>query len=401
MDLHQLKRLVQPADTKIVMLIMDGLGGSPTGADGLTELERAKTPNLDGVAARAVCGLHEPTGPGITPGSGPSHLAVFGYDPFTYQVGRGVLAALGVNYPLSPQDVAARGNFCSIDQNGMITDRRAGRISTETNEKLCELLSRIEIPGVKVNVQTVKEHRFLLVLSGDGLSGDLADTDPQQVGRSPLDPKARSEAAGRTAEAVKMFQDKAREVLADHHPANMVVLRGFATFPDWPQMQEAFGLRAAAIASYPMYRGVAKLIGMTALDTGMTVADEFETLKQHWNDFDFFYVHVKKIDSAGEDGDVEKKIQVIEETDALLPRLLDLAPDVLVVTGDHSTPAALKSHSWHPVPVMIAGTHCRPDLVDRFGERACLAGALGPRMPAVDIMPIALANAMRLEKFGA
>ncbi len=401
MDLHQLKGLVQPADTKIVMLIMDGIGGTPCGSDNATELERASTPNLDALAAKAICGLHEPIGPGITPGSGPSHLAVFGYDPLKYQVGRGVLAALGVNYPLSKQDVAARGNFCTIDDNGLVTDRRAGRISTEKNEELCELLTQIEVPGATVHVETVKEHRFLIVLSGDNLSGDIEDTDPQQVGKAPLDPQPRNDGAKPTAEAVKVFQDKARDVLADHHPANMVLLRGFAKFPDWPQMDEAFGLRAAAIASYPMYRGVAKLIGMDALDTGMTVADEFDTLKENWDNYDFFYVHVKKTDSAGEDGDVDKKVHLIEETDELLPRLLDLKPDVLIVTGDHSTPAALKAHSWHPVPVMICGEHCRPDMVQQFGERACLAGALGPRMPAVDIMPIALGNAMRLEKFGA
>ncbi|MCF7854534.1 MAG: 2,3-bisphosphoglycerate-independent phosphoglycerate mutase [Candidatus Pacebacteria bacterium] len=403
MDFEGIEKLVEPADTKMVLLVMDGLGGLPAGPRNLTELEAAHTPNLDALAASGICGLHEPVGPGITPGSGPAHLGVFGYDPVKYQVGRGVLAALGVDYPLTERDVAARGNFCTIDDSGLVTDRRAGRISTETNEEMCELLRRIEVPGVEINLQPVKEHRFLIVLSGDGLSGALADTDPQDVGHAPLKARALADSpeAKKTVDIVQQFQDQAKEVLADQHPANMVLLRGFAQFPKWPQFPQCFGVKAAAIASYPMYRGVAKLIGMEALEAGMKISDEVDVLRQRWNDYDFFYVHVKKIDSAGEDGDYDRKIEVIEETDRIIPDILALKPDVIVVTGDHSTPSVMAAHSWHPVPVLLAGNNCRPDEVTTFGERACLRGALGPRMPAADLMPLALAHAGRLEKFGA
>jgi len=401
MELDFIKDLVKEAETKIVFLVMDGLGGLPIEADGLTELETARTPNLDALAKQGICGLHEPIGAGITPGSGPSHLAVFGYDPVRYQVGRGVLAALGIDFDLRHGDVAARGNFCTIDERDVITDRRAGRISSDENKKLCELLRKIKLSGAEVFVETVKEHRFLVVLRGNGLSGKIADTDPQETGKKALKPKALSPDAEKTAELVAQFADQAHQVLADCHPANMVLLRGFSQRPDWPSMQEAFGLRAAAIANYPMYRGLGKLIGMQALDGGNTLADEFDTLEQHWRDFDFFYVHAKKIDSAGEDGDFDRKVKQIETVDEQVARLLQLKPDVIVVTGDHSTPAALKFHSWHPVPVLLWSDDCRPDDVKTFGERACMAGGLGPNLPAVNLMPLALANASRLEKFGA
>jgi 2,3-bisphosphoglycerate-independent phosphoglycerate mutase len=380
---------------------MDGVGGLPMESGGQTALEAAHTPHLDQLAARSLCGLHVPVAPGITPGSGPAHLALFGYDPLRYHVGRGVLSALGIDFDLTTQDVAARGNFCTLAEDGTVADRRAGRIPTERNEELCQRLRQIELPGVELFVETVKEYRLLLVLRGDDLGGDVTDTDPQDVGEAPLQPQARSASSERTAELVAQFLDQAQEILADRHPANMVLLRGFSKQPDWPSMERAYGLRAAAIASYPMYRGVAKLVGMEALEAGKRVAAEFDTLETHWDDFDFFFLHVKRIDSAGEDGDFERKASLIEEVDALLPRLLDLAPDVLLVTGDHSTPAKMKYHSWHPVPVLLWSAYCRPDGVQTFGERACMAGGLGNRAPAVDLIPLALANARRLEKFGA
>jgi 2,3-bisphosphoglycerate-independent phosphoglycerate mutase len=353
------------------------------------------------LAARSICGLHVPIGPGITSGSGPAHLALFGYDPVRYQVGRGVLSALGIDFDLTGRDVAARGNFATLGEDGLVVDRRAGRIPTERNEALCRKLRQIELPGVELFVETVKEYRMLLVLRGDDLGGDVTDTDPQDIGEAPLEPRARSQGSERTAELVRQFLDRAREILADEEPANMVLLRGFSKRPDWPSVEQAFGLRAAAIASYPMYRGVGKLVGMEALEAGKSVAAEFDKLEAHWDDFDFFFLHVKRIDSAGEDGDFERKMRLIEELDGFLPRLLNLAPDVLVVTGDHSSPAKLKYHSWHPVPVMLWSPYCRPDPVQTFGERACMAGGLGNRMPATDLMPLALANAQRLEKFGA
>ncbi|MEJ2596793.1 MAG: 2,3-bisphosphoglycerate-independent phosphoglycerate mutase [Anaerolineales bacterium] len=401
MDFTTIQNLLEPAETRIVLLVMDGLGGLPLEPNGFTELEQAHTPNLDRLAAEGICGLHQPVLPGVTPGSGPAHLALFGYDPVKYQVGRGVLSALGVDFDLKANDVAARGNFCTLDDEGRVTDRRAGRIPTEKNKELCELLREIELPDVEVFIETVKEYRLLLVLRGKGLSGELADTDPQEVGEKPLKPRPMSAEAKRTAGLVEKFLEQTRQKLADHHPANMILLRGFSKPPDWPLFGDVFGLRSAAIAAYPMYRGVAKLVGMHVLETGTEFADEFSTLEDRWGDYDFFFVHMKPIDSAGEDGDFDRKVRLIEDVDRLIPRLLKLEPDVVLVTGDHSTPSLLRYHSWHPVPVLIWSKYCRSDAVKSFGERACMSGGLGPRIPAVDLMPLALANALRLKKFGA
>jgi len=403
MEAEFYQQLLRPSDRKIVLLVMDGVGGLSIVPGGPTALEAAHTPNLDALAKESICGLHTPVAPGVTPGSGPAHLSLFGYDPVKYQVGRGVLSALGIGFDLQPTDVAARGNFCTVDGEGRVTDRRAGRIATEVNERLCETLRRISLDGAQVLVQPVKEYRFLMVLRGEDLSGALADTDPQVVGERPLAPRPTSDApeARRTAEIVGQFVEQAGELLRDEHPANMVLLRGFSQRPDWPRMDVLFGVRAAAIAAYPMYRGVAKLVGMDVLDTGPDLEDEFATLEAHWGEYDYYYLHAKKTDSGGEDGDFDTKVAQIEQVDAQIPRLRALQPDVIVVTGDHSTPAALRSHSWHPVPLMLWSEYCRPDGVDRFCERACVLGGLGPSMPAVDIMPLALANAMRLDKFGA
>jgi 2,3-bisphosphoglycerate-independent phosphoglycerate mutase len=401
MDLNVIQDLIRKNQSKIVLLVMDGIGGAPEEEGGPTELEAADSPNLDQLASRSICGLHEPVGPGITPGSGPGHLALFGYNPLKYQVGRGVLAALGIGFDLQHGDVAARGNFCTIDANGKVTDRRAGRISNETNQKLVAMLREIEIPGVEVFVETVKEHRFLLVLRGKELKGSIADTDPQETGKEPLKAKAKTEEAEYTAGLVNQFLEKARDVLKDQHPANMIVTRGFAERPDWPTFGGSFGLKAAAIAAYPMYRGVAKLVGMEVVNTGSELEDEFETLKQRWDEFDFFFLHVKPTDSSGEDGDFERKKGVVERVDKQIPGLLELNPDVLVITGDHSTPSILKSHGWQPVPTLLNSRLCRPDNVKTFGERACIGGGLGPAFPAENLLPLALANAERLEKFGA
>jgi len=401
MDFPLAKSLTVKNDAKVILMILDGLGGLPSEPGGKTELETAVTPNLDSLAREGVCGLHQPIGPGITPGSGPAHLSVFGYDPIKHQVGRGVLAALGINFDLGDGDVAARGNFCTVDSNGVITDRRAGRIPTEKNEQLCEVLRKVRVPGVEVFVEPVKEHRLLLVLRGEGLNGSILDTDPQMVGKKPLDPVASIPAAEKTAGLVKQFIDGAAKALSGMSPANMLTLRGFAQKPDWPFLREIWGVSTAAIAAYPMYKGVAKLVGMDVIDTGTELEDEFDTLIERWNDYDFFYFHVKPTDSAGEDGDFDRKVSIIERVDKQIPRLMEMNPGALIVTGDHSTPAVMKAHSWHPVPTLIWSQLCRPDSVEVFGERACNAGGLGPRIPAVDLIPIAMANAGRLEKFGA
>jgi len=401
MDLDFIKPLIKPANTKIVLLVIDGLGGLPREKNGKTELETAKTPNLDKLAEESICGLQQPVKTGITPGSGPGHIALFGYNPVKYQVGRGVLAAHGIGFNLKSGDIAARGNFCTVDENGNVLDRRAGRIPTEKNQELCKLLRNIKLPDTEVFIETVKEYRLLLVLRGNGLSGKLNDTDPQEVGKKPLEPKPLASEAEKTANLVKQFINQAKDVLKDQHPANMLLLRGFSEKPDWPTMKESFGLKSAAIAGYPMYRGLAKLLDMNLLETGNTINDEFTTLEKNWDSYDFFFVHIKKSDSAGEDGDFDRKVSVIEEVDKQIPRLLGLNPDVIIVTGDHSTPAVLKYHSWHPVPVLLWSKHCRHDNVKNFGERSCITGGLGPRFPAEDLIPLALANAKRLEKFGA
>ena len=395
--------LVIPAQTKIALIVMDGLGGLPMEPGGMTELERAHKPNLDALAAQSALGLADPVAPGITPGSGPGHLGIFGYDPMEYEIGRGVLEALGIDFDLGPNDVAARGNFCSIGADGNITDRRAGRIETELNQELVKLLRTIKLPGVEIFVETVKDYRFVLVLRGRSLGDALTETDPQRLGTPPLAVEAhRPEAASKkTARLVNSFIAQAKKLLADKHPANMILLRGFAKRPAMPTYEQVFGLRAAAIAVYPMYRGLSKLIGMKTLAVpGESIADEFTVLEKNWHDFDFFYLHVKKTDSAGEDGDFTRKVHVIEELDAQLPRLMALKPDVVIVGGDHSTPALLKSHSWHPVPVLLYSQYVRADGIREYGESACARGGLG-HLRSKDLMPIALANAGRLTKFGA
>jgi len=401
-DLDLIRSLLIPdMDTKIVFLIMDGVGGLPMEVGGPTELEAAHTPNLDRLAAEGLCGLHDPVAPGITPGSGPSHLAVFGYDPLKYLIGRGVLEAAGIDFPLTPRDLACRGNFCTVDEEGLVVDRRAGRIPSEKNRELCELLRReVSLPGVEMFIETVKDYRFVLVLRGDGLAEGLTETDPQALGVKPLKVQATRPEAEKSAWLLNEFVAQARKVLADQRPANMVLLRGPSKVPNIPKMQDVFGLNPAAIASYPMYRGLAKLVGMATLEAGEAISEEFDTLEREWENYDFFYLHVKKTDSYGEDGNFEAKVHLIEETDKQVERLMALEPDVVVVTGDHSTPARLKSHSWHPVPVLIWSPHCRADPVQEFNESACAGGALG-RIPATNLMPIALANGLRLTKYGA
>jgi len=397
---EHISKIVQRTDSKIVLFVIDGLGGLPHPETGFTELETARTLNLDRVAVESLCGLIDPVSPGITPGSGPGHLALFGYDPLKHEIGRGVLEALGIDLELKEDDVAARGNFCTVDAEGKISDRRAGRISTEKNQELCQLLSNIKLAGAELVVASVKEHRFVLRLRGNKLSGELSNSDPQHVGLAPLPVKPLSSSAERTARLANEFVSQAKQVLRSCHPANMVLLRGFSQLPRWPLMSDVFKLNPAAIASYPMYRGLARLVGMKVLATGGTLAEELATLRQHYNEHDFFFLHVKQTDSRGEDGDFQAKVKAIEEIDAYLPELLSMEPDVLIVTGDHSTPATLASHAWHPVPFMLRSRWCRPDRVKEFSESACAQGAMG-RFPAVEIMPLALANALKLDKFGA
>jgi 2,3-bisphosphoglycerate-independent phosphoglycerate mutase len=399
-NLELIKQISITSPSKIVLLVIDGLGGLPHPKTGKTELETANTPNLDRLAASSICGLTDPVGPGITPGSAPGHLALFGYDPVKYEIGRGVVEVIGIDFELKPADIAARGNFCTVDNSGLVTDRRAGRISTEKCAELCRLLEGIKLDGVKLSVLPVREHRFAVVFRGEGLSPEVSDTDPQQTGVEPKAVKAKYNPARRTADIANEFITQAKTILSKHHPANMVLLRGFSSLPSIPTMGEVYKLKPAAIASYPMYRGLARLIGMQLLKTGPAITDEFATLKQNYADYDFFFLHIKGTDSAGEDGDFDSKAKVIEEIDKALPALTGLKPDVIVITGDHSTPALLKGHSWHPVPILLYSKWCRADRAREFSETACILGGLG-RFPATQIMPLAMANALKLAKFGA
>jgi 2,3-bisphosphoglycerate-independent phosphoglycerate mutase len=400
MELELARELAQEADTKIVLLVMDGLGGLPHPETGRTELETAYTPQLDMMARESACGFTVPVGTGITPGSGPGHLALFGYDPLKFNIGRGVLEAVGIDFDLQPSDVAARGNFCTVDREGRIIDRRSGRISTEESSTLVGGLREVRVEGVEVFVEPVREHRFVLVLRGEGLSDAVADTDPQKEGAEPLPPRATSPEGETTAAFVAKWVDQARKYLADKAPANCLVLRGFAKRPNWPAMTEVFKLRPAAVAHYPMYRGLAKLVGMEALPVGPALEDSVATLRENWGRFDYFFVHYKYTDTAGEDGDFDRKVAKFEEVDTAIEPLIEMDPDVLMIAGDHSTPALMAAHSWHPVPFMLRSKWMRADECGMFSETELQRGSLGT-FEAKEALPLAMAHAGRLRKYGA
>jgi 2,3-bisphosphoglycerate-independent phosphoglycerate mutase len=401
MNIHELiAELREPAATKIVLLVADGLGGLPLEPGGKTELETARTPNLDRCATEGVCGLSVPVLPGITPGSGPGHLGLFGYDPLEYRIGRGILEALGINFQVGAKDVAVRGNFCTLDAAGKITDRRAGRPTTDRCVAMVQKMRSIKVPGAEVFVEPVKEHRFVVVFRGEGLGDGVNDTDPQATGVPPLPAQGHDSHSQATAKVVNEFVKQARELLKGDAPTNGVTLRGFARYPKIGTMQEVYGLKSAALAVYPMYRGLARLVGMDVLDAGATLSDQLATLKKSWGQYDFFFIHFKYSDSTGEDGNFPAKVEMIEKLDAEVPKILELKPDVFIVTGDHSTPSKMRSHSWHPVPVLLRAANCRTDEVTRFSESACLRGGLG-QFEAKYLMLQAMAHAGRLGKYGA
>lgn len=386
---------------RIVLVVLDGLGGLPHPETGRTELETARTPNLDRLASRASLGMLVPVAPGISPGSGPGHLALFGYDPVRFLIGRGVLSALGVGLELEPGDVAARLNLATVDAGGRITDRRAGRPSDEEGRRvIAKLRDHLQPPqGVALTVQHEKEHRAVLVLRGEGLSAQVSDTDPQHTGVPPLEPRPLAPEAERTAAIVAGLLRRAREVLADEPAANAILARGFAAYERYPTFEERFGLRARAIARYPMYRGVARLVGMTVEPPPETDEGVAARLAERFDDFDFHFLHFKYTDSRGEDGNFDAKVAATEAVDALIPRITAVEPDVLVVTGDHSTPSRYRAHSWHPVPVLIRSRWARPT-ASVFGETTCLGGELGI-FEARHLMTLALAHAGRLARYGA
>lgn len=393
------RELSQQTDSKIVLVVMDGVGGLP--AEGKSELEAARKPNLDGLAKQAVCGLADPVMMGITPGSGPSHLALFGYDPLRYRLGRGILEALGSGVDVGRNDLVARGNFATV-REGLVADRRAGRIPTEENVRICEYLNGHlpEREGVEVKVFPGKEHRFVARFTAEGLADALSDADPQKEGRAPLPTTPEKPEAAKAAAIVNRFLDDVADTLRDEPKANAALLRGFSKFPSIPAMQALFKLRPAAVANYPMYKGLAKLLGMEVLSVGAETSDLFVALERSWAEHDFFYVHYKRTDSTGEDGNFAAKVSAIEALDPFIPRLVALKPDVLVVTSDHSTPSALKGHSWHPNPFLLLSPTAGTDDVAAFAERACAKGYLG-RFRSISAMPLMLAHALKLQKFGA
>lgn len=406
-DQEFLKKLTVKTDTKIVLLVLDGIGGCQN-ESGKTELETANHPNLDKLAKISICGLSDPVSSGITPGSGPAHLSLFGYDPLKYEIGRGLLDTLGIDFEFTPDDLAARGNFCTVDKDGVITDRRAGRISTEKNAELCKKLDGMkidglapnEVEGIKVFVKTVKEHRFSVIFRGKNLSDKLLDSDPQKEGIKPQDVAVTDKSAELSAKIVNIFVRKVEEFLKNEKPANMVLLRGFSKMVNLPKFQDVYKLTPACIAIYPMYKGLARLCGMEVVKAGDTIESEFTTLKTNFAKYDFFYLHIKQTDSSGEDGDFQRKVKIIEQVDKCIPLLTGLNPDVIIVTGDHSTPAVHSGHSWHPVPILIYSKKCRFDRVERFTETDFISGGLG-RISARNIMPLALSNAGKLLKYGA
>jgi 2,3-bisphosphoglycerate-independent phosphoglycerate mutase len=392
--------MAEPEGRKTMLLVMDGLGGYRTAQRG-SELTEARTPNLDRLAGEGALGLHDPVTRGITPGSGAGHLGLFGYDPLTYEVGRGALSAAGIGFELQPGDVAARVNFCTLASDGTVTDRRAGRLPTEEAAGICELLRHeVRLEGTGFFLEPEREHRGLFVLRGEDLSSEVADTDPQREGVRPLDPLPKTPEAKRTAELVGAFLDQARALLADRERGNFLLLRGFDTQKALPSFPERYKVKALAIAAYPMYLGISRLLGFETHKVEGGAPEEVAALATLLPDYDFVFMHVKKTDSAGEDGDFDRKVAAIEEVDSLIPRVLDAGVDVLAVTGDHSTPAQMAAHSWHPVPVLLCGGTASADGLPKFDEVHCRQGSLG-RFEAKHLLPQLLAAAGRLAKYGA
>ena len=398
-DLEQLRDCYISTNSKIVLLVVDGLGGLAHPDTGKSELETANTPNLDAMARESACGLTMPVLPGVAPGSGPGHLSLFGYDPLKYIIGRGALEALGIDVELRPGDVAARGNFCTVDGSGKLVDRRAGRIPTHLSAPLCERLDGIELDGVQVDVFPVQDYRFVLRLRAEGLSEMISETDPQINGVPALEAKPLEASADKTAGLVNQFVAKAAGLLSEEERGNMVLLRGWAQLPSLPPMGDVYRLNPAGIAAYPMYRGLATVANMRIIPTGHTFADEVETLGAHYDAHDFFFIHYKPADAAGEDGDFDAKVKTLEDLDPFIPQIRALNPDVFMVAGDHSTPAIMAAHSWHPVPFMLHSQLTRGEGIAGFDERNCGLGSLG-RIPATNVMLLALAHAGKLTKFG-
>jgi 2,3-bisphosphoglycerate-independent phosphoglycerate mutase len=399
-------KLLVKTNAKLALIVLDGLGDIATGGpDSSTPLEAAYTPNLDALTQNSAQGRMIPVAPGITPGSGPGHLGLFGYDPLEFQVGRGVIEALGLGIDLKPGDVCARANFCTMDAKGIVTDRRAGRIATEVCEELCDILSKKikKIGDTQVIIRAGKEHRFVVIFRGKGLEGPLTDSDPNREGLpiaavKPTD--AKSAKQKKTAKLVADFYAAALPLIAKKKPANGFLMRGIAHQPAIPTFEQRYGLRAAAIAVYPMYKGLAQLVGMEKIEGPQTIAEQFERYVAEYDNYDYFFIHYKYTDKAGEDGNFEAKKKAIEDFDAALPILLGKKPDVIAITGDHSTPVAMKGHSWHPQPVLLNSACSGSDKLERFTETGANMGSLGV-FESKFLIRLMQANAKMFDKFGA
>ncbi len=394
--------LISKNENKILLIVVDGLGGLPYPVR--TELETAQTPNIDRLARKSALGLVHPVGMGITPGSGPAHLALFGYDPVEYKIGRGILEALGIGLEVGAGDLAVRANFAT-HKDDIIIDRRAGRISSDECQRLCTKLQDAikSIDDVQVLVYPVKEHRFVVIFRGKGLAPELSDADPEKEDRPMVYPRPLGTPSAdkvRSAALVRDFILKTKEVLQGEPKANTVLMRGYACHPKLPSLGERFGINPCAIATYPMYKGIAQLVGMTVVESGETYADQIAALVEHYDKFDFFYFHAKATDKAGEDGDFKGKVKYIEQFDKALNKITKAGFAVVGLTGDHSTPAKLKSHSWHPSPLLLYSDYVIPDRKPRFTERYCAQGSIG-HIRGLDVMPLLLANALKLKKYGA
>lgn len=394
--------LVLTNDKKIIFLVLDGLGDIPNPLFGLqTPLEAAKKPNLDKLAmSKGILGRTIPVDIGITPGSGPGHLSLFGYDPLVHEIGRGVLEVLGLNMNLREGDIAARANFCTL-RDGIVTDRRAGRIPTEETERLCAMISSSvgEIEGVRVIIKPGKSHRFAVIFRGEGLSDKLTDADPHKDGSPFTYVEARTEKATHTARVINSFMEKIITLLRGEKIANAALLRGFSQKPNMTPFPEKYRMKALAIATYPMYRGIAKVLGMDVQEEPESYEDVVKILKKHYDDYQFFFVHIKETDVAGEDGNFEEKRRAIEMIDDIVPEIYGLIPQTFVVVGDHSTPCALKGHSWHPVPLLIVTGTGETDGLP-FHEKNCVRGSIGT-IYGKELMALALAHGIRLDKYGA
>jgi 2,3-bisphosphoglycerate-independent phosphoglycerate mutase len=394
--------IVLANDNKIIFLILDGLGDIPNPAfEYQTPLEAARKPNIDDLARkRGVLGRIIPVDVGITPGSGPGHLSLFGYDPVACEIGRGVLEALGLNMDLQDGDLAARANFCTI-KDGLVTDRRAGRIPTEETERLCALITEKipEVEGVRIIIKPGKSHRFAVILRGRGLSDKLSDADPHKDNKPFAYTTAKAKEADFAAQVVNTFMRKILDLLKDEKIANGALLRGFSQKPDITPFSTKYRMKALAIATYPMYRGIAKVLGMDVRHEPKAYDESIRILKENYNDYQFFFFHVKETDLAGEDGNFPEKVKAVENTDKLIPEIMGLNPQVLVMTGDHSTPCLFKGHSFHPVPLMIVtGTGETDGKV--FHEKNCILGSVGTIF-SKQLMSLAMAHSMKLDKYGA